>query len=129
MSATTSEDVDRLTKLVLHNPLSLDLLSAGAGAAGGGDGGAASGAAAGAAGAAAEITHYRIDLPPGAAAGGGAGETAERLLHLLALLKLGVVQRKVGRILGTDGIKKIGNEPATAEGLLHLLAPLKWGVV
>lgn len=35
MSATTSEDVDRLTKLVLHNPLALNLLSAsGIGAAG-----------------------------------------------------------------------------------------------
>lgn len=28
MSATSSDDVDRLTKLVLHNPLTLNLLGA-----------------------------------------------------------------------------------------------------
>lgn len=128
MSATSSEDVDRLTKLVLHNPLTLNLL----GAATSGEqvrepvcighalllpkpnaaawlgcrllatlqptlhpsqAGAAAAAAAG--GAAAEIEHFRIDMPAGCASGGPAAETAEKLLHLLALLKLNLVQRKV----------------------------------
>lgn len=96
MSATTSEDVDRLTKLVLHNPLTLNLLAAaGNEEAGlGGDAGAASGG-----GAAAEISHYRIGLPPAASTGAGSAaavETAERLLHLLVLLKYSLVPKKVG---------------------------------
>ncbi|KAL4423346.1 hypothetical protein ABPG77_006141 [Micractinium sp. CCAP 211/92] len=89
MSATSSEDVDRLTKLVLHNPLTLSLLGAATGQAG------AAAAAAAAGGAAAEIEHFRVDLPAGCDAGGPATETAEKLLHLLALLKLNLVQRKV----------------------------------
>ncbi|KAL4430654.1 hypothetical protein ABPG75_005910 [Micractinium tetrahymenae] len=89
MSATSSGDVDRLTKLVLHNPLTLNLLGAAAGQAG------AAAAAAAAGGAAAEIEHFRVDLPAGCDAGGPAAETAEKLLHLLALLKLNLVQRKV----------------------------------
>jgi ATP-dependent RNA helicase DDX56/DBP9 len=88
MSATSSADVDRLTKLVLHAPVSLDLLGA-AGGAGNGDADAAA-----AAGAAAEIAHFRLDLPA-ACAGAPAAEMTERLLHLLALLKLGLVPRKV----------------------------------
>lgn len=35
MSATSSEDVDRLTKLVLHNPITLNLLGAATGQVGG----------------------------------------------------------------------------------------------
>jgi hypothetical protein len=58
----------------------------------------AAGADAAGGGAAAEIEHYRLDLPV-ASAGAGA-QTAERLLHLLALLKLNLVQRKVGRLAG-----------------------------
>ena len=58
----------------------------------------AAGADAAGGGAAAEIEHYRLDLPV-ASAGAGA-QTAERLLHLLALLKLNLVQRKVGRQAG-----------------------------
>lgn len=58
--------------------------------------GAAAEAAAG--GAAAEIEHFRLDMPPGCASGGPAAETAEKLLHLLALLKLNLVQRKVGAV-------------------------------
>lgn len=58
--------------------------------------GAAAAAAAG--GAAAEIEHFRIDMPPGCASGGPAAETAEKLLHLLALLKLNLVQRKVSSV-------------------------------
>ena len=34
-------------------------------------------------------------MPAGCASGGPAAETAEKLLHLLALLKLNLVQRKV----------------------------------
>ena len=52
-------------------------------------------AAAAAGGAAAEIEHFRVDLPAGCSASGAAAETAEKLLHLLALLKLNLVQRKV----------------------------------
>lgn len=37
MSATSSADVDRLTKLVLSNPLKLDLLGAATGGADGGE--------------------------------------------------------------------------------------------
>ena len=55
----------------------------------------AAGADAAGGGAAAEIEHFRLDLPV-ASAGAGA-QTAERLLHLLALLKLNLVQRKVGK--------------------------------
>lgn len=38
MSATSSDDVERLQKLVLHNPITLNLAAAGAGAAGTGAG-------------------------------------------------------------------------------------------
>eukprot|EP00887_Chlorella_sp_A99_P008058 scaffold12.g8058.t1 len=99
MSATTSEDVDRLTKLVLHHPLTLNLLPPASGGGEGGAGGAGGAAAAGGCGgAAAEIRHFRIDLP---AAGGGSGggaataEAVERLLHLLVLLKYGLVPKRV----------------------------------
>ncbi|KAG7668408.1 hypothetical protein Ndes2526B_g00871 [Nannochloris sp. 'desiccata'] len=90
MSATTSEDVDRLTKLVLQSPESLDLLASST-SQGGDDatnlhetGGAAS-----------EIEHRRIDLPPGCASGGPHQEVNEKLLHLLTLLRLALVPRKV----------------------------------
>ncbi|PSC74391.1 DEAD-box ATP-dependent RNA helicase 16 [Micractinium conductrix] len=89
MSATSSAEVDRLTALVLHNPLTLNLLGQATGEAG------AATAAAAAGGAAAEIEHFRVDLPAGCSASGAAAETAEKLLHLLALLKLNLVQRKV----------------------------------
>ena len=35
-------------------------------------------------------------MPAASSSGGPLGETHEKLLHLLALLKLGVVKRKVG---------------------------------
>ncbi|EFN55662.1 hypothetical protein CHLNCDRAFT_23258 [Chlorella variabilis] len=76
MSATSSEDVDRLTKLVLHSPVALNLLGQATGEGG-------------------EIEHFRVDLPAGCGSGGAATEAAEKLLHLLALLKLNLVQRKV----------------------------------
>jgi hypothetical protein len=141
MSATSSEEVDRLTQLVLHNPVALNLLGKATGegdevrgnTARGGEGGGrgspgwqagcgnrgptanqaavrcrSSGglltlhtsapvqaaAAATAGGAAAEIEHLRVDMPPGCG-GGAAAEVTEKLLHLLALLKLNLVQRKV----------------------------------
>lgn len=93
MSATTSDDLDRLTKLVLHNPIALDLLAAGN--SGHGEAGGPLGGSDTLAGTAAEITHYRIDLPKACASGGLVGETTEKLLHLLVLLRLGLVQRKV----------------------------------
>jgi hypothetical protein len=46
-------------------------------------------------GAAAEIEHFSVGMPAGCKAGGVATETVEKLLHLLALLKLNLVQRKV----------------------------------
>jgi ATP-dependent RNA helicase DDX56/DBP9 len=90
MSATTSDDVDRLTKLVLQSPESLDLLATSTSGNGDDDanmhetGGAAS-----------EIEHRRIDLPPGCASGGPHQEVNEKLLHLLTLLRLALVPRKV----------------------------------
>ncbi len=55
--------------------------------------------AAAAGGAAAEIEHFRLDMPAACGSGGPASEIAEKLLHLLALLKLNLVQRKVrGRL-------------------------------
>ncbi|KAL4858273.1 DEAD-box ATP-dependent RNA helicase 16 [Chlorella vulgaris] len=87
MSATSSADVDRLTKLVLHNPAALNLL--GQSTAKGEEAGVVAG------GAAAEIEHFSVGMPAGCKAGGAATETVERLLHLLALLKLNLVQRKV----------------------------------
>lgn len=78
-------------QLVLHNPLALNLL----GAASGPGAEAGAGAAGAAGGAAAEIEHFRLDMPAACGTGGPAAEVAEKLLHLLALLKLNLVQRKV----------------------------------
>jgi len=84
-SATTSDDVEKLTKLMLQNPISLDLLDTtpskdekqeysvqGA-----------------------DIDHRQIALPPSCGAPGSLSEMTERLLRLLTLLKFGLVQRKV----------------------------------
>lgn len=89
MSATTSEDVDRLTKLVLQSPESLDLLAAAGENGQDGDDELEAG------GSAAEIEHRRIDLPNACGSGGPHQEVAEKLLHLLTLLRLALVQRKV----------------------------------
>jgi ATP-dependent RNA helicase DDX56/DBP9 len=88
MSATTSDDVDRLTKLVLQSPESLDLLASSTN-----DDDTNNLHETG--GAAAEIEHRRIDLPPGCASGGPHQEVNEKLLHLLTLLRLALVPRKV----------------------------------
>ncbi|KAG1675397.1 hypothetical protein FOA52_012316 [Chlamydomonas sp. UWO 241] len=73
MSATSSDDIERLTKLVLHSPVTLNLL-----ASGGSDGGLAAGS-----GSASEIEHFLYDCAP-----------ADRLLATMALLKLGLVKKK-----------------------------------
>ena len=59
-------------------------------------------------------------MPPGCASGGPAAETAEKLLHLLALLKLNLVQRKVSRWLLLGGCATM---TGTAEKLLPSCAP------
>lgn len=95
MSATTSEDVEKITKLILKNPISMDLLSSSNGmlenkplvdatpmdAYGGG--------------AAAEIDHYKIELPSKCGSGGRNAEITEKLLHVLTLLRLKLVASKV----------------------------------
>ena len=43
MSATVSEEVEKLNKLILHSPVTLNLLDQGGGGAAGGDLGAGSG--------------------------------------------------------------------------------------
>ena len=84
-SATTSDDVEKLTKLVLQNPISLDLLDMvsmnddkqdflvqGA-----------------------DIDHRQISLPASSGSPGSMADMTERLLRLLTLLKYGLVQRKI----------------------------------
>jgi ATP-dependent RNA helicase DDX56/DBP9 len=90
MSATTSDDVDRLTKLVLQSPESLDLLASSAK-----NGDDSNNTLHETGGAASEIEHRRIDLPPGCASGGPHQEVNEKLLFLLTLLRLALVPRKV----------------------------------
>ncbi|KAG2453496.1 hypothetical protein HYH02_001716 [Chlamydomonas schloesseri] len=99
MSATSSDDVERLQKLVLHNPITLNLAAAGAGAGAGGDkageeggedeqaGGAAErdgGSLASGSGISADIQHFYIECP-----------RPDKLLHVMALLRLGLCRKKV----------------------------------
>jgi ATP-dependent RNA helicase DDX56/DBP9 len=88
MSATTSADVESLQKLILHNPTTLNLLSTAAAAGANGEAGAAAGAAGGLAdggsGAAAEISHFHYPCAK-----------EDRALVVLALLKLGLLRKKV----------------------------------
>jgi ATP-dependent RNA helicase DDX56/DBP9 len=99
MSATSSGDIDTLSKLILHSPVSLDLLGLsninnnnnnntyeGGQEEDGRGGGGVVGASA------AEIEHHRVDLP---FVRDHAEESSERLLHVLAMLRLGLVHRKV----------------------------------
>lgn len=94
MSATSSGDIDTLSKLILHSPVSLDLLGLSTNNENGqeedGRGGGVGGGVVGAS--AAEIEHYRVELP---FVRDHTEEGSERLLHLLAMLRLGLVQRKV----------------------------------
>ncbi|GFR43951.1 hypothetical protein Agub_g5092, partial [Astrephomene gubernaculifera] len=86
MSATVSPDVERLQKLVLHNPISLNLTQGGAGAgAAGGEGAEArdGGSLASGSGVSADIKHFYIQCP-----------RPDKLLHVLALLRLGLVRKK-----------------------------------
>lgn len=73
MTATSSDCVEQLEKLVLHNPIRLDLLSAGG-----------SRSLGGVQGVAAEVQHYQVACAP-----------QDKLLHLLVMLKLGLVKKKV----------------------------------
>ncbi|DBB15417.1 TPA: hypothetical protein ACH3X3_003648 [Trebouxia sp. C0006] len=76
MSATTSEDVQRLQQLVLHNPTVIDCT----------DNGSEANDMAGsnAAGTSSQIQHFSIQC-----------DREDRLLNVMVLLKLGLVQRKV----------------------------------
>lgn len=96
MSATSSTEVEQLQQLVLHNPVTLNLLSitaAGVAAAGDpaaaadGDAAAAAGGAGfgeGGAGSAAEIVHHSFSC-----------SKDDRRLAVLSLLKLGLLRKKV----------------------------------
>jgi ATP-dependent RNA helicase DDX56/DBP9 len=102
LSATSSAEVEQLQQLILHNPVTLNLLltpaeaaAAAAGDGGSGDGAAAAAAAAaagggggmlgvGGSGSAAEIVHYGFSCA-----------AADRRLVMLALLKLGLLRKKV----------------------------------
>ncbi len=97
VSATTSEAVLKLTKLVLTNPVSLDLTSVGVSqvrdgnvegnADGVGEGGGEVGGA--------DVDHRELALPSSCGKPGSLTEMTERLLLLLTLLKFGLVDKKV----------------------------------
>ncbi|KAK9802873.1 hypothetical protein WJX72_007990 [[Myrmecia] bisecta] len=75
MSATTNDDVERLQKLVLHNPLTLNLLAPTA--QGLGNEGGTSGASA-------DISHFQVRC-----------DRQDKMLHVMVILKLGLVRKKV----------------------------------
>eukprot|EP00890_Picochlorum_soloecismus_P003951 jgi/Picsp_1/4557/NSC_01927-R1_dead-box atp-dependent rna helicase 16-like len=84
-SATTSEEVERLTRLLFQNPVVLDLLpvsedinSIDQDKNSGGD-----------------IDHRLVQLPDSCGPPGSMAETTERLLRLLTILKYGLAQKKV----------------------------------
>ncbi|GIL46760.1 hypothetical protein Vafri_3662 [Volvox africanus] len=93
MSATVSEDVERLQKLVLHNPITLNLVVGEAAVSGGDRNGATltSGS-----GVSAEIRHFYIQCP-----------RPDKLLHVLALLRLGLVRTKALLFVNTvdEGVR------------------------
>ncbi|DBA98784.1 TPA: hypothetical protein ACH3X1_014549 [Trebouxia sp. C0004] len=76
MSATTSEDVQRLQQLVLHNPTVIDCTDQGSEAN--------DMAGSNAAGTSSQIQHFSIHC-----------DREDKLLNVMVLLKLGLVQRKV----------------------------------
>lgn len=88
MSATTSDDVERLTQLLLHNPITLDLLKAAtseAAVAAAADGDQAEDRGPGdASGISETVSHYYYKCRP-----------QDKLLGLLCLAKLGLIQKKV----------------------------------
>ena len=100
MSATTSDDVDRLTKIVLQSPETLDLLSLDHNNNNHNDGNKDATRST-TLGAAAEIEHYRISLPS-TCAPSGVHQINEKLLYLVTLLRLNLVQRKVIIFVNTE---------------------------
>ena len=95
VSATTSEDVQKLTKLVLTNPVTLDLTGLG-GDDGEGDGEGGDGDGGGDARVdSADVDHRELALPSSSGKPGSLSEMTERLLLLLTLLKFGLVDNKV----------------------------------
>ncbi|KAG2439321.1 hypothetical protein HXX76_004680 [Chlamydomonas incerta] len=107
MSATSSDDVERLQKLVLHNPITLNLAAVGSGAGGkeaageeGEEGGGAAdrdgGSLASGSGISADIQHFYIECP-----------RPDKLLHVMALLRLGLCRKKVLLFVNTvdEGVR------------------------
>jgi ATP-dependent RNA helicase DDX56/DBP9 len=96
MSATSSADVEQLQQLVLHNPVTLNLLhgasapgAPGTAAAPGAESGPPAGAVGagfgeGGPGSAAEVSHYQMQC-----------SSEDRRLVVLSLLKLGLLKKKV----------------------------------
>lgn len=74
MSATVSEEVERLQRLVLHNPVTLNMLALGSQKDNLRTG----------AGTAAEIEHFSLSCPK-----------EDKLIYVMALLKLNLVRKKV----------------------------------
>lgn len=94
VSATTSDDVEKLTKLVLTNPVTLDLT--GLGEDGTGDKGGEDGEnGAGNRVDSADVDHRQLELPSSSGKPGSLAEMTERLLLLLTLVKFGLVDNKV----------------------------------
>lgn len=136
MSATASPELEQLQQLILHNPVTLNLLlvthsgpQQPPSSAAGGDGGDAAAAAAapagggggllsaGGAGSASEILHYALEC-----AGG------DRRLVVLGLLKLGLLRKKVReRVRGQRRVRGATKSEGTmwvaggAEGLRLML--------
>lgn len=121
MSATSSAEVEELQQLVLHNPVTLNLLTAAAGAgsngvADGAEPGAAAAAGAtfgaGGAGSAAEINHYSYNC-----------SKEDRRLVVLSLLKLGLLKKKVccWKLCTLNGSLRgcWGSNPYWPVGMLH----------
>ncbi|MEW5299598.1 MAG: hypothetical protein WDW36_002597 [Sanguina aurantia] len=83
MSATISDDVERLQKLVLHNPITLNLLHTNAAAAAAVPGAAPTALSQGS-GVSASIEHFAVVCAK-----------EDRLLYVMATLKLGLLRKKV----------------------------------
>ncbi|GLI58556.1 hypothetical protein VaNZ11_000303 [Volvox africanus] len=93
MSATVSEDVERLQKLVLHNPITLNLAAGEAAVSGKGRDGTT---LTHGSGVSADIQHFYIQCP-----------RPDKLLHVLALLRLGLVRTKALLFVNTvdEGVR------------------------
>uniref|UniRef100_A0A383WG42 RNA helicase n=1 Tax=Tetradesmus obliquus TaxID=3088 RepID=A0A383WG42_TETOB len=127
MSATSSAEVEQLQQLVLHNPVTLNLLAAAgsaaaAGAAGDSDAaaaadGGAAGFGDGGAGSAAEISHFSYSCA-----------ADDRRLVVLALLKLGLLRKKVlifaGSVEAGVGLRLFLESFGLRLGCLHAELPV-----